>query len=596
MNLKGARRAILAILLVLSCAVFHSAAACAATVRYEVSVADLVEHRFRVAITVEPEGAQTVQFAIPAWTPGYYQILNYQRDIADFQAQDADGQELTVSHPDERTWEVTAGPGAVTASYNVTARDAGFGFFGSHLDEKTGYINGASALMYVVGGKEQPATIAYRLPEGWNLACPLTPSGPDSFTASDYDELIDCPVQMGRFERLDFKVRGIPFAAILVGDTTVNRRALVEVLQKIGAAGIGLFGYAPFKHYYFFIHNSVGNFGGGLEHRSSTVLNVGRFRDARGLIGLAAHEYFHAWNVKQIHPEALGPFDYTQKVRTRALWFAEGVTEYYAWVLPRMAGLTTEQDFLNEAAGSIQSLQRTDARRRVSAEEASLKSWEGGSMGFGGLSYYLKGSLLGLLFDIELRAATDNARSLDDVMRFLEREYGRKNRGYEEDSILRALNTVGGRDFSDLYDRYVRGTEEIPWNDILKEAGLVYEEGTEKTPYLGMTTESGKPDGVAVTIVFDNTPASQAGIKEDDRIMTLDGRRVSYEEWNRAVRNLRVGQRFVLGLQRGGAPLEVTLTVGARETPYRRLAPLPDADERAARIRAGLLRTDRYPR
>jgi len=605
-TIDTARRVFLSALLFLVLAP-SAFAAPTGTIRYEVSIPSVSERKFRIAITVpmkptrgEPKESN-VSLSIPAWSPGYYQILNFQKDVSGFTAVDDKGKTLKVTNPDERTWTVLGGQGAIHATYEVTAKDAGFGFFGSHIDEKTGYINGASALMYVVNGKTLPVSITYRLPRDWKLASTLDPDdqrsvGGQSFKAGDYDELIDCPAQMGQFERLDFTVKGTPFSAVLVGADKVDKPVMTDVLSRVSEAGVGVFGYAPFKRYTYFIHFAMGNFGGGLEHHNSTVLNVGKEigADPHNLTDLAAHEFFHAWNVKRLRPAVLGPFDYTQKVRTGALWFAEGVTDYYANVLPRMAGFTKESDFRAEMANRIRQLQHNESRLRISVEEASQKSWEGGSFGFGGLSYYLKGSLIGLLLDVKIRVATDNAKSLDDVMRLLDERYGKKGVGYEENALLNAVNEVSGEDLSDFYNRYIRGTDEIPWNSILRTAGLTYEEGSNKVAFLGVSTEPVKSFLVIRNVVKDSA-AEKAGLKESDKIVTMNGSRVDAATFQDSIQKFKPGQKITMGVRRGETVIDFSLALGERDDRYLRLRPLDDADDKAKRIRSGLLREPVVP-
>jgi predicted metalloprotease with PDZ domain len=396
---------------------------------------------------------------------------------------------------------------------------------------------------------------------------------------------------MGIMDRHDFTVKGIPFSAILVGETDVDPEALIRSLTKVSEAGIGIMGHAPFKRYYYIIHMAEGNFGGGLEHRSSTVLNVS------GNVGkqphpwawLSAHEFFHLYNVKRIRPDVLGPFDYQNKVRTPSLWFAEGVTEYYAQVILRKSGITTPEDFLGWMSGEIANLQRNPARLKISAEEASRRGWEGGSFGFGGLSYYQKGSLLGLYFDIRIRAATANRKSLDDVMRRLDEEYGKKNVGYPEDGILKALTAVGGVDFSPEYDRLVRRTEEIPWEETLRAAGLRFTSLNERQAATGFSTTRGEADQVLIQKVDEENPAV-GGLKAGDELASLNGMRVRFDAWQRAAERFRPGQRLLLGIRRDNRPFELIVTVGSRSIPPDRVVPIAEVDEAARRIRDGLLR------
>ncbi len=573
------------------------AAAPQGTVQYKVSITRPEQKRLQVAITVDPGGDRTVLFQIPAWAPGYYQILNFEKTIANFRAFDSHGRELDVSSSDPNTWNVTSGAGAVTATYQVRAEDAGFGFFGAHVDALTGFFNGPSALMYVVDGKQLPATLQLEVPAKWKVACSLDPDGENRFRAADYDELIDCPVQMGKMERHDFTVKEIPFAAIIVGESNVDRGALLNTLKRISRAGIDIFGHAPFKRYHYIIHMDTGNFGGGIEHRNSTVLNVWGLvsRQPHPWAALSAHEFFHAYNVKRIRPSALGPFDYVNKVRTSSLWFAEGVTEYYAQILLRKSGINTANQFLGWMSNEISTLQSTAARLKVSAEEASLKAWEGGSVGFGGLNYYLKGSLLGLLFDIKIRHATDNKKNLDYVMRLLDERFGKMNIGYPDDAILKAINETAGTDLTQAYERYVSGVEEIPWAETLRLAGLRFAHANEKQAFLGISTARAADEGILVEEIAEEIPAASSKLKVGDIITSLDGARVRFDTWPRRIEKLRPGQKVALGARRDGRVLGIRLTVGARPVPRSQILPNINADARARRVRDGLLRIPEPP-
>ncbi len=596
MNRLFVLRCILALFVTASVSVPSRAGLTAAPppIRYDVSATDPPSKKIHVTITIDPGQAKSISLAIPVWTPGYYQILNFQRDISDFKAVDSGGHELTASHIDDQTWQVTSSKGPVKCSYDVRAEDAGYGFFRCHLDDKTGYVNGSAALMYLVDGKDRPATITYHVPKEWKVACSLDPLVENSFRAANYDELVDCPAQLGAFEKLEFDVKGTPFSAILVGTTDVDRARLKDTLTRISRAGIEMFHYSPFKRYYYLFHFAVGSFGGGLEHRNSTVLNIfgkGAAGSKFPWASLIAHEYFHAWNVKRIRPSVLGPFDYTQKVRSGAIWFCEGVTDYYSSVLMRTAGITSADDFLSDMAGRISQLDTNPARLKISAEEASRKGWEGGSMGFGGLDYYNKGSVLGFLLDVEIRAATANARSLDDVMRLLDEEYGKKDRGYAEDGLLKAINRVAGRDLTEFYNLYVRNPGEIAWNEILAKSGLLYGVETTHKPFVGFSSAAGKEDALTILLVVPGSPAAGVGLKEGDVVTALDGAAVKHAGWQDTVSKLTPDQQIKLGIRRGDNDLQVALTVGHRDNTTRRLTRLPNPNAVTARVLEGVLRS-----
>ncbi len=230
-------------------------------------------------------------------------------------------------------------------------------------------------------------------------------------------------------------------------------------------------GGTPYSRYAFLF--DVNGQGGGLEHLNCCRIAIRSRGNLRRLAPLAAHEFFHLWNIKRIRPAVLGPFDYIRPPKTRNLWFAEGVTEYYAYIATRRAGLMSEEEFLNHWRFAILGMMRNPARSRVTADDASLRVWEtGDSQGFGGLSYYDKGELIGLCLDLKIRQVTKNVKSLDDVMRTLMLKHNPPLPGYGEDELREVISKVAGQDLSDFYDLLARSTKEMPFAECLSYAGL----------------------------------------------------------------------------------------------------------------------------
>jgi predicted metalloprotease with PDZ domain len=434
---------------------------------------DLPAQSIQVALTLD-EAAEEVEFRIPAWCPGFYFILNYQDKISDVRATGPGGNELQIERSDSRGWKV-ANPdkGAVTISYRVLGDDPGLGFFGVNVHPHTVFVNGPAAFMYPEGRLRERAWLKLDLPEGWQVATGMDQDEDGRYVSGDYDELVDHPLQLGHFERRTFSLRGIPFEAVYVSTDQTYRADLdaeTERLRRLSIPGLDMFDGAPFPRYVYIIHLATGNFGGGLEHRASTVMAVPN-SSRLGIDTLAAHEFFHVWNVKHIRPKTLGPFDYSQQNRTRALWFAEGVTDYYAQLLVYRSGLADQQWLLNQLTREIRQLQRSRARLERTVEDISWNAWETGGFGADGLSYYNKGLVMGLLFDAAIRDATGGEKTLDDVMRYLFERHKLPQPGYEEDGILKAMNALAQRDLSALYKRMAQSTEELPY-EVLVGLGL----------------------------------------------------------------------------------------------------------------------------
>ncbi|HZO88408.1 MAG TPA: PDZ domain-containing protein [Chthonomonadaceae bacterium] len=581
-------------------------------IAYRLSIADLAARRLRIAITVDHAPNARLAFAIPAWTPGYYQLLSFEQNIENVRAEDAEGHSLSLTHPDAHTWETEADPtGRVTLTYQVHASEAGLGFFGSALNpgEREGYINGASAFMYLVGQTAAPVRLSVALPPQWQIVTPLTPASgalsptaPSLFTARNYDELIDCPLQLGQFQEEDFAVSGVPFRCVLVGRAAVDRARMAHAIARIVQAAFQVFDAPdsqapsrPFRRYTFIYHFGGPGFFGGLEHRNSTVIHLaGNMAGATsdGFLSVTAHEFFHAWNVKRLRPAGLGPFDYTRPVRVGALWFAEGVTDYYAQLLLYRAGLRDRQWFLNTMADRIATLDSIPARTRVSLEEASRKAWEGGSEGFDGLSYYLKGSLVGFYFDLRLRALTGGRRGWDDVLRELDRRYGQRDTAYPETALLDTLNAVAGADLSDEYNRYVKGTDEIAWDDVLASAGLQLRRTP--TAYLGIQMQDENRDAAVVQGVEENQAGARMGLQSGDVIIRLNGRPVDALSFAEALRSLPAQSPLTLQIERGGQALMLSGDTGVQYTQHSLIAlPGSEIPATARHIREAFFATKR---
>ena len=473
---------------------------------------------FDVAVELTATDNQTT-FRIPAWCPGYYQLERYDSTISGVTVTSASGTNLTYKHPDGLTWIVPTAPGAkVRLAYSVHAVDPALGFFGAMLDSKTGFINGASTFMYVDGRTKEADRLDLETPDGWDVATAMDKAGNDYVASSGYDEFIDNPIQMGSFVRKKFTVEGIPFEAVYVSrdgnassircDTAIE----TERLRLISGPAIKMFHGAAFKHYLYILHLAVGAFDGGLEHRASTCIAVNNDSHL-DLDDLAAHENFHAWNVKQIRPAVLGPFDYSQKARTSNLWWMEGVTDYYAKVLTYRSGIDDADWLLNQIRDQVTELQGSRQRTVTTLADSSRNCWENDGFGVGDLSYYTKGFLVGAILDASIRSQTDGAKSLDDVMRLLYKKYRLPQPGMPEDGILLALDEVVGKSaFDSIYHEMVDTTDELPY-DVLRNIGVDVMTNSKPTLVPSYTAQEGLVNWVS-------QKAGGAGLRLGDRVVS----------------------------------------------------------------------------
>jgi predicted metalloprotease with PDZ domain len=447
---------------------------------YTVSMDHPDSHRYHVVLKATGFRGPVVDLRMPDWMPGYYQLLDYGKNLSGLRAVDEHGASLWWEKTDHDAWRVAVSKArTVTIEYDVFAN---MQFAAqSWLDTTRGFISPAGLFLYPDGYLQNPVTLDIQLYPGWSsIATGLdtVPGKVHRYAAPDFDILYDCPILMGNLESLPaFTVRGIPhyFIGYRLGD--FDREKFVTELKKMVTAAVDLFGDVPYKHYTFL---AIGPGRGGIEHLNSTTVpfsgkdfstDAGR----RRVFQFLAHEYFHNYNVKRIRPIALGPFDYQRANRTNMLWVSEGLSVYYEYKVVQWAGLITGEDLLRDFQTNIAAYENASGHLYQSLAESSWSTWNDGPLGGkkdSTISFYDKGPAVGLLFDMAIRHATGNKRSLDDVMRMLYRKYyQQERRGFTDTEFRATCETIAGKDLQELFD-YVYTVKEPDYATYLAYGGL----------------------------------------------------------------------------------------------------------------------------
>ena len=554
-----------------------------AAVRYRVSMSRPHSHLLEVEATF-PEGAESLDAVLPVWTPGSYLVREFARHVQDLSAAGPDGAPLPVRRVDKRTWRVQAGGRAVTLRYRVYANELTVRT--SHLDGSHAYFNGACVFLYSEATRGLEHHVRVDAPPGWRTFCALG-QREDAFVAPDYDALVDSPFEVGPHTPFTFTAAGVPHDVVVWGDGVADVERLCSDLQRICEAQARMYGGLPVPRYLFLLYlTDKGR--GGLEHQASTALLFPRagLSSSRGwedLLTLAAHEYFHLWNIKRVKPRALVPFDYAQENYTALLWAFEGTTAYYDNLFVRRAGLMSAQRYVTRLGETLTSLHATPGRRVQSLAEASLVSWvkhyrPDEHSPNSAISYYLKGEVVSALLDLEIRRATSDARSLDDVMRLLWQRYG-DGSGVPEEGVEAAASEVAGVDLTPFFDRALRTTEELDYSvfsHVGLEPGFRPRESTSDkggTPppkgkggegrpkgWLGLTTKG----SATVAVVLDGSPAQEAGLYAEDDLVALDGWKVDGASLLSRCEDRRPGETVRVTVFRRDKLLEVPVVLGQK--------------------------------
>ena len=566
----------------------------------------LLEVEMRVQIPANLQVPNETDLVMLVWTPGSYLIREFERHVQDFAA-DANGRALDWTKVNKNTWRVkTNGARMWRATYRVYANELSVRT--SELNSDHAFWNNATLLMYLDKQIDHASTLRIVPAPGWKIAIglPAVDGQPNTFRAENFDILYDSPVECSNFKQIDFQVRGVPHRIVIDGEGNYDQNRMLAGVRQIVETEVALFGDIPYHDYTFILHLRA-NTGGGLEHLNSTALGFRRNGFAkeegyRRFWSLVAHEFFHLWNVKRIKPDALGPFDYTKENYTRSLWVAEGITDYYGQLMPRRAGLISDQTYLDSLAKRIEDFQNTPGRLEMSAEESSFDSWiklyrpDEDSVN-SAISYYDKGELLGLLLDLDIRRRTHGAKSLDDVMRYLYTDFYQKGRNYTPVDFQKSCELIAGASLDQFFSRYVRGRDDLvpAFREALAGIGMRLEQGGGDVgqidgsfplkAFLGADLED-KPDGdfVVIKSVRAGSPAYEQGLNANDRIIALDGARVTKETFDARIAEKKPGDTVRVTVFRFDDLRTFDIRLGLRiDAPFR-IVPVAQANDEQKRI------------
>lgn len=573
-----------------------------AAITYEVDTSDLVHHHIVVTATIPPQAFPGKErlIALPVWTPGSYKIRDYSRFMGEVSLQNPGAQIRKVS---KNRWKIEGLPAnrAVKVKYEV---------YGHEISVRNNYFSPELSLLVGAATFVSPAPLnsttgrrsRYQVNfPGWTrpIAGGLKEiSGPAGvgFTASDYDELVDGPIVFGDLKIEKFQTQATPGRLVTGGDSEYwNSAPYLADVQKIVAATQTLWGEVPYTDYTFF--NLLTGKSGGLEHRRSTVIMSDRFTTKEresylSWLETMAHEHFHAWNVKHLHPKALGEFDYEKEVYTPSLWVAEGLTSYYDMLLLRRAGLCSKDEYVQKLADGLRTYLTTPGRRAITLSQASRDAWIRLYQGTDDLqnsniSYYQKGAIVGWLLDTKIRQCTGGKKSLDDLMRRAYHEFGRE--GYTPRQFQALASQVCGQDLTSFFALALDSTRDLPIDEALRYWGLKWEEKAAE-PSLGVSTRSTK-GRLYVDKVYADTPAYQAGLSSGDELLALDGNRLPADSLKMLKYLPETGKPHTVTISRMGKLKQLSFALSPDPFPATKLKPDPSQPDKSA-LRNSWLGTD----
>ncbi|MFZ4573784.1 MAG: M61 family metallopeptidase, partial [Phycisphaerales bacterium] len=436
-----------------------------ARVEYIVDLANPQTQTVDITLNIRGWTADSIDVHLPVWRPGRYEVLDPAGTIRSISAKGKDGRPIAIEKHAKSSWRISSGAaGFVSIKYTVYAN--AINNRTRHVDDTHAFLSGSCVFLYVHELRNSPIEVAIKAPEGWKVASGLdaAPGIPNVLVCPDYDTLVDSPLEIGLHDTLTYTVDGIPHDIVFWGGTPSDPEPFLRDFAKFTKVQKDIFGGFPYKRYVFITHIGPA-MSGGTEHLNSTVIQAkpAIFDDPtrfRSFLGLASHELFHTWNVKQFRPEGLKPYDYDRENYTKLLWVAEGCTNYYDSVCLVRAGVLPPKDYLHELAKVMKSELTRPGRNLQSLEDSSFDAWikfnkvSPDSVN-STVSFYTRGEILNLTLDAEIRRATGNKKSLDDVMRLLYQRFPLNAPAYTTADLLAIYKELTGVDFAPFHAKHV---------------------------------------------------------------------------------------------------------------------------------------------
>lgn len=541
-------------------------------VNYKLGMSKPNTHYFEVEMNVTGISTPTIQVKLPVWAPGSYLVREFSKNINMVQAFDEKGNPRVVTKISKNCWEInTKDIKSIRIKYDVYAFELSVRT--SFLDDSHGYLNGTSVFMYVDGYKDVKGKLQITPhPTFKKISTALKHDGNWNYSFDNYDQLVDCPIEIGNQEEFYFEAAGVHHTVAMYGEGNYTISTLQKDMARIIESESKAMGENPNKEYVFIIHN-VTDPQGGLEHASSTTLEVNRWtyegNEYLGFLSLVAHEYFHLWNVKRMRPKELGPFNYDEENYTDLLWVMEGFTSYYDELFLRRAGFYSEDDYINKIIGTINYVENSVGNKVQCVAHSSFDAWikayrptENSSNTT--ISYYSKGQILACLLDLYIIQKFNADKSLDDFLQKLYKDFYLKNNvGFTEEEFQATLESFLGEDMDWFFTKYVYGTETPDYKKYFAFVGLNFFNADDSVkPFLGVKASgSGR---LIITGITAGSAAEEYGLSVNDEIIAVNGFRVDQTEFDNYVKTLNTGDEFEVLISRDNILKTYKIKMGGR--------------------------------
>ncbi len=551
-------------------------------IRYKITPKDVNAHIFDVCLTLDNPNPLGQVFSLPNWIAGSYLIRDFAKNIVCIKAHSS-GQSVELKKLDKNHWIASPCGDSISVEYEVYAFDLSVRC--AYLTNQRAFFNGSSVFLQPLGFENRTCEVQINHPTdkvlgAWDCATTLTLKDKQEnkaiYTAENYLDLIDHPVEMADFTRFEFSAGNTAHAMTITGEHTADIERLRADLSRICAHHIGFFGgNIPFDHYLFLTLVTSKDYG-GLEHKKSSSLICARKElpvlgqkdispEYTRFLALCSHEYFHAWWVKTIKPASFHDLDMNRENYTEQLWIFEGFTSYYDELSLLRADILSVEQYLTLFAQTVGRVQKGRGRFKQSLVQSSFEAWtkfyqQDENAPNAIVSYYGKGALLAFVLDIEVRKRTDDKYSLDDAIRLIWDNY--QASGLADDTVQKVIEHLTQSDFTEFFEKYLYGVDELPLKSAFEYVGVHCEFSHKKEDLskFGIGVNTTQKQAV-VTHILDNSCAQTAGLYVGDKIISINESKIAAKDLKKTLDKCQEGECIKLGILRDDLPSDIQLKI-----------------------------------
>lgn len=537
-----------------------------ADVIYKIDIDQPEHHLAKVSVSFPQTNVSQLNVNLPVWRTGKYAVLPLADGVRNFVAKDEQGQPLNWQRTASGEWQVAlTAPTKVTVTYQLYANELGQRV--RHIDGTHAYLDASGVMMYSPMFRDEPVQVALQVPNGWQSYSGMAAGdSAHSFTAANYDVLIDSPIETGISHHRSFKADGKQYDLVVWGEGNYDLEQMVTDLNKVTQTSQQIWNGYPFERYLFIVHATSGA-RGATEHINSTIIQLPRFNfrereDYLRFISTAAHEFVHTWNVKAYRPQGLVPYDFQHENMSDLLWMAEGSTSYFQNQLLLRAGIMTPKEFLEDVAKRIDRNQQTPGREQQSVAETSLNEWVAGGGDYArnhSVNIYSEGYLVSMALDYQLLSDTKLKSSYRDLQQSLYQNFSLP-KGYNAADVRGLLQKLSGKDYRAWWQTNVETPISYDFDKLLANAGLRTDSGDKQQADFGMQLAG---DSLKLSWVARNGAAWQAGIAAGDELVAIDGIKVTPKSFAKRVQDFNVGDKVNVSLFVNNTLQTKQLTVAA---------------------------------